>query len=178
MKLENACLLIIDVQVGLFSIDGSPIYNADELLQTIKEMLDRAREAGFPIIFIQHESTPGGILDRTMPGWAIQPEIAPIKGEKIVHKKTPSAFVRTNLQALLDDLQITTLVIAGVQSELCVDSTTRHASFLGYKVILVQDAHSTFDSEVLPAPDIIAQENLVLGGDFATLASACEIEFA
>lgn len=178
MKLENACLLIIDVQEGMFSIDSNPVYNADELLQTIKNILDRAREVGFPIIFVQHESAPGGLLDRANASWAIMPEVSPNEAEPIVYKKTPSAFVGTNLQAMLEDRQISTLAITGLQSELCVDSTVRHATFLGFNVILVQDAHSTFDNKVLPAQDIIAHENYVLGEHFASLVSASELEFA
>jgi nicotinamidase-related amidase len=177
MKLENACLLIIDIQVGMFSMPELPLYNADGLIQIIKGLLERAREAGFPVIYVQHESVSGGLLDPATQRWAIHPDIEPIEGEPVVHKKTPSAFVGTELEALLNDRGITTLVIAGAQSELCVDSTVRHATFLGFKVILVQDAHSTFDSEVLPAPGIIAHENRVLGEDFATLASADELEF-
>src|SRR5271157_5522181 len=95
MKLENACLLIIDVQEGMFSIDSNPVYNADELLQTIKNILDRAREVGFPIIFVQHESAPGGLLDRANASWAIMTEVSPNEAEPIVYKKTPSAFVGT-----------------------------------------------------------------------------------
>jgi nicotinamidase-related amidase len=178
MKLENACLLIIDVQAGMFSTPGLHMYDSDVLLGNIESLLSRAREAGFPIIYVQHESVPGGLLDPATPRWPFMSTIAPTEDEPVIHKKTPSAFVGTNLQQVLEERHLSTIVIAGVQSELCVDSTVRHATFLGYKVILVQDAHSTFDSTVLPASDIIAHENRILGDEFATLASTNDLEFA
>ena len=69
------------------------------------------------------------------------------------------------------------LIIAGIQTEFCVDTTTRRAYSLGYQVTLVQDAHSTWDTENITAAQIIAHHNLTLGGWFAKLCPAAEVAF-
>lgn len=174
---ENPLLLIIDTQLGFFTKPKEKLHAAEETLQKIKSLLNKARTAKIPIIFIQHDGQKGGSLDPSGPGWKIHPAIAPRAGEKIIQKKTPSVFVGTSLDADLKQGSIKTLIIAGLQSDYCVDSTVRHASFLGYKVVLVKDAHSTFDSEILQAPQIIAHHNQILGEDFAELKSEVEINF-
>ena len=68
------------------------------------------------------------------------------------------------------------LIITGMQTEYCVDTTCRRAYSLGYRVTLVKDAHSTWGTDLLTAPQIIAHHNEVLGGWFAKLKEADEIE--
>ncbi len=65
---------------------------------------------------------------------------------------------------VLQGMSIENLIIMGMQSEFCVDTTCRRAFSLGYNSILVSDAHSTFDNDVLPAEKIIQNENRILGG--------------
>ena len=85
-------------------------------------------------------------------------------------------FLGTGLDARLRALGIGRLVIAGMQTEFCVDTTTRAAFAHGYKVVLASDAHSTFDSPALKAADIVAHHNTVLRS-FATIAPSAEIRF-
>ncbi|OLS14333.1 MAG: isochorismatase hydrolase [Promethearchaeota archaeon CR_4] len=174
---QNPLLLIIDTQLGFFTKPKETLYVAEETLKKIKSLLTKARSAKIPVIFIQHDGLKGGSLDPAGPGWVIHPLIMPISGEQIIRKKTPSAFVGTSLDADLKKKSIKTLVIVGLQTEFCVDSTVRHASYLDYKVILAKDAHSTFDSSILKAPQIIAHHNMILGDDFAELKNESEIEF-
>jgi nicotinamidase-related amidase len=72
---------------------------------------------------------------------------------------------------------IKNLVIVGVQTEFCVDTTCRTAFSLGYKNILVSDGHSTFDSPILTAAQIIEHHNGIIGGLFAELKKTEEVEF-
>ncbi len=173
---HNPLVLIIDVQVGFFSNPRGSIFAPEALLEQIKTLLKKARAAKIPILFVQHDGRKGSFLETGTSGWNLHPSIAP-NSEKIIRKKTPSAFVGTDLDAELKRMSINTLIIAGIQSDLCVDSTVRHATFLGYKVILVKDAHSTFDSASLKAPQIIAHHNEVLGENFAKLKHVSEINF-
>jgi nicotinamidase-related amidase len=92
-------------------------------------------------------------------------------------KRHPDSFQETELQRELKERDIEHLVIAGIQTEYCVDTTCRRAYSLGYDVVLVQDGHSTWDSEHLDASQIIAHHNNVLGGWFARLQPAREIKF-
>ncbi|MGQ0438103.1 isochorismatase family protein, partial [Bacillus sp. B-TM1] len=70
---------------------------------------------------------------------------------------------KTNLKEVLQDKGIDHVIISGMQTQYCVDTTTRRACSEGYKVTLVSDAHSTFDTEVLRAEDIVKHHNVVFG---------------
>jgi nicotinamidase-related amidase len=98
-------------------------------------------------------------------------------GDVVVQKQTPDAFHETNLHRELESKGIKKLVIAGLQTEYCIDTTCRRAFSLGYDVILVKDAHSTWDSPRFTAKQIIEHHNHVLGGLFVTLKNEREIEF-
>ncbi|MFQ5836450.1 MAG: isochorismatase family protein [Candidatus Bathyarchaeia archaeon] len=110
-------------------------------------------------------------------GEIVHPSIAPAEGDVMVQKQTPDAFHETNLHSELESKGIKKLVIAGLQTEYCIDTTCRRAFSLGYVVTLVKDAHSTWDSSHFTAQQIIEHHNSVLGGWFATLKNEREIEF-
>jgi nicotinamidase-related amidase len=95
----------------------------------------------------------------------------------VIIKNHPDAFQDTKLQKELESRDINKLVIAGLQTEYCIDTTCRRAYSLGYEVILVQDGHSTYDTEYLDAEKIITHHNQVLSNWFATLTSANEVQF-
>lgn len=94
-----------------------------------------------------------------------------------MEKPTWDAFHRTELQEELQKLGITNLVICGMQSEFCLDTTIRRAYSMGYKSVLVQDAHSTFDNGVLNSSEIVKHHNAVIGGRFAQLRAESEVQF-
>lgn len=158
---SNTALLVIDVQVGL--VEGSePAYRGDELLSNINRLLSGARSAGVPVIYIQHDGGIGGQLEPGTAGWAIHPAIAPGAGDLVIRKRASDSFYETALQRELATRDIKRLVIAGMRTEMCVDTTSRRAISLGYDVTLASDAHATVDSEVLPAAQIIAHHNYTL----------------
>jgi nicotinamidase-related amidase len=170
----DTVLLIIDVQLGLFE-DKYQLYNTEPLLNTLSTLISQARQSGTPLIYIQHT---GSGLEPGMPGWQIHPDIAPAEGELVVHKTHPDSFWDTTLQEELHKLGVKNLVIAGLQTEYCVDTTCRRANSLGYSVTLVADGHSTFDNRHLKAPQIIAHHNETLNGSFLTVRPADSIRFA
>ena len=95
----------------------------------------------------------------------------------MVQKRHPDAFQETTLRELLELRGIRRLVLTGMQTEYCVDTTCRRAYSLGYDVTLVSDAHTTWDTEHLTASQIIAHHNDTLGGWFAKLKAASDIAF-
>ncbi len=163
------------MQVGNFS-ESNPIYNGNELLAKVKSLIAKGRAAQIPIVYVQNNGGSGDPDEYGTPGWKIHPSITPVEGDVIVQKQTPDAFHRTNLHLELESRRIKKLVIAGLQTEYCVDTTCRRAFSLGYQVILVKDAHSTWDSPLFTAQQIINHHNHVLGGYFATLKNEREIE--
>ena len=173
---NNTALLIIDVQLGMFD-ESDPVFQGDKLLSTIGELIGRAREAGVPVVYVQHDGTEGHPLEPDSPGWPIHPGIAPVEGELVIHKQDPDSFQETALQDELQKREIGHLVIAGIQTEYCVDTTCRRAYSLGYDVTLVQDGHSTWNAGGLTASQIIAHHNNTLGGWFAALQPAQAVVF-
>lgn len=173
---NKTALFIIDVQLGMFA-ENYPVYKGHELIKTLRTLNSRARAAEIPVVFIQHN---GGAKDDPIhpenPGWAIHPSIQPESTDIIIQKNHPDSFQETHLQQELERLRITDLVLAGIQTEFCVDTTCRRSYSFGYNVTLVQDGHKTWDTEQLSAPQIIDHHNQNLGGWFATLKSADEIE--
>ncbi len=173
---SNTALLIIDVQMGMFE-ESDPVYRGDELLATIGDLLSRARSSALPVIYVQHSGGDGHPLEASSSGWPIHPAIAPDKGELVIHKHHPDSFQETDLQQQLEKRGLKHLIVAGIQTEYCVDTTCRRAYSLGYDVTLLQDAHSTWDTEELRASQIITHHNKVLGGWFVTLKTARIIKF-
>lgn len=171
----NTALLIIDVQMTMFT-ENPPVYQGEILLVKLKELIAKAHTAGIPVIYVQHSSGQNGDLAEGSPGWQINPAIAPLPGELVVHKLHPDSFQDTPLQSELDKMGIKNLIIAGIQTEFCVDTTCRRAYSLGYDVTLVKDAHSTWDTEALNAAQIIDHHNQNLAGWFVKLKSAEEID--
>ncbi len=173
---NDPALLVIDVQAGNFE-ESASVHGSSDLLAKISRLIARARTAGVPVVYVQHCGPEGAIDRHGTPGWEIHPAVAPIEGDTVVQKSHPDAFQDTNLQRELESRGVKKLIITGMQTEYCVDTTCRRAYSLGYDVTLVKDAHSTWDTDHLTAPQIIAHHNDVLGGWFAELKEASEIEF-
>jgi nicotinamidase-related amidase len=169
-------LLIIDVQQGMFMFER-PLWRADDLLRRIGGLLRGARQANVHVVHVQHDGGPGHLLAKGSVGWPHRAEVVPIEGEIVIEKHHSSAFHDTDLHEQLQRIGIHHLMIAGIQTEYCVESACRAAAALGYQVTLLSDAHSTFDSHVLTAEQIVAHHNCTLNGDFVTLSRADEVEF-
>lgn len=156
----STALVVIDVQVGLME----EAYRRDETLRTINRLLERARESGTPVIYVQHDGPKGHGLEAGTPDWHIHPTIAPRADEPVVNKTASDSFHQTRLQAELEARGIKHLVIMGGQTDYCVNATACRALYVGYDVTLVSDAHTTYDNGTLTAPQIIAYFNEALNG--------------
>jgi nicotinamidase-related amidase len=175
----NTALLVIDVQVGIIDY---PAYNTDQVLANINELITRARAAKIPVIYVRHDGGKGDPLELNTPGWQIHQHISPIDGDAIVDKKSCSSFYETPLQTRLHEAGISQLIVTGCQTEFCIDTACRHATTLGFDVILAGDAHTTIDNDLLKAAQIIAHHNYALNGfnsgkNTVTVKPASEIVF-
>ncbi|MFQ6126852.1 MAG: cysteine hydrolase family protein [Candidatus Heimdallarchaeota archaeon] len=174
--MSATALVIIDMQVGNFS-ESDPIWKGTELLLKIKNLINKARSAHIPIVFVQNMGGTGDPDEYGTPGWAIHPSLAPIEGDIVVQKQTPDSFHATTLHRQLGSKGIKKLIIGGLQTEYCIDTTCRRAVSLGYDVILVEDAHSTWNSPHFTAQQIIEHHNHVLGSWFTTMKKESDIAF-
>jgi len=171
----KTALLVIDVQAGMFD-PSDPVHEGEALLGVISGLIEKARAAGAPVIYIQHDAGPGKPLAHGAPGWEIHPAIAPGPDDVVVGKRTPDSFHETSLQQELQADGVSKLILCGIQTDYCVDTTCRRAFSQGYDVTLVSDGHSTWGSKHLTADQIRAHHNRVLRA-FADVRPASEVAF-
>jgi nicotinamidase-related amidase len=170
-------LVIIDVQKGMFGgTDGGTPHEAEAVVGRIADLIARARDAGAPVLYVQHDGGPSHPFHPGKPGYPFHEKLSPRPGDDVTVKNHSSAFHGTDFDSKLKSAGVDHLIVTGMQSEFCVDSAIRGAVERGYKVTLVSDAHSTFDSRVAKAKDIIAIQNDTMNG-FAWLRRAEEISF-
>jgi nicotinamidase-related amidase len=156
----KSALLIIDVQQGLCEGEGQA-FDSPGVIARINTVAHRVRQAGLPVIFIQHESGPG-YLEHGTRAWQLAAGLQTEPGDHFVRKTTPDSFLHTDLHERLQGEGVTDLIICGMHTEFCVDTTTRRALALGYPVVLVEDGHTSAGNAVLTAPQVIAHHNATL----------------
>ena len=175
MSPETA-LLIVDTQVNMFDEEMS-VFQGDRILTTINAVAVLARAQGALVIYLRNDGGAGEPDERGTPGWEIHPSIAPHSNDVVIDKKSPDGFLGTELEKELEQRGVKKLVIAGMQTEYCIDVTSRRASQLGYEVIVVEDGHTTFDFEEMTATEAIAKYNTELA-HILTVAKVADIEFS
>ena len=153
-------LLIIDVQQGLCEGEGAA-WDCANVIARINRVAAHARASGVPVVFIQHEGQ-GGYLAHGSRAWHLTDGLLDEPGDLRVRKTTPDSFLRTDLQAVLAARGVTELIVCGMHSEFCVDTTTRRALALGYPVTLVADGHTSAGNAVLSPQQVIAHHNTTL----------------
>ncbi len=174
--MKKSALLIIDMQVGAAQMKNPAFYRMDELIRRLKGVIDKAREKGIPLFYAQHHN-PNGFPAYGSNEWQLIPEIGPQKGDMVIHKSTPDVFLNTTLHEQLQSAKIEQLVIGGIQTADCVDTTCRRAYSLGYEVILLKDGHTTFDTPTLKAEQVIAHHNQIIQNWFGKLIESEKVEF-
>ena len=156
----TTALLVIDVQRGL--CEGTHrMFESERVIDRINQVSAQARASGIVVVFIQHESTSGS-LEFDSDDWQLARGLHAEPTDLHVRKTTCDSFHGTGLHELLEERGITDLVVCGMQTEFCVDTTIRRALALGYPVVLVADAHTTEDNAHLSADQIIAHHNHTL----------------
>lgn len=180
----NSALLVIDVQQGF---DDSAFWgprNNPAAEGNIAELMDAWQETGRPVVLVQHASrTPGSVLAPDRPGYAFKDFVAERAGRAALHvtKSVNSSFYGTpDLAAWLTARGVGQLVLAGIQTNMCVETTARMAGNLGYEVLVPLDATHTFDLAAGPGPDAprLTADQLATatavnlqGGDFARIVT-------
>jgi nicotinamidase-related amidase len=150
-------LVVIDVQVAVVE----QVHDRDGVVARIGTLVDRARAAGVPVVWVQHSDDE---LERGTPGWQIAPALAPAADEPVVHKSFGDSFEATTLGEVLASRSVGRILVAGAQTDFCVRSTLHGAVARGYDALLLADAHTTNDAEwdgvAVPAASVIAHTNM------------------
>jgi len=168
----NDALVVIDVQEGFFSDPNYPVYNENHLINNINKLIDFFRKQDKPIIFVRHIDED---LIRGTTSWDVYSEIHTKPVDIYVDKTTPDSFFKTDLLNVLSTKSINSMVIAGLQTEYCIDATCKSAFGKNIQTVLASDAHSTYDNSFMKAGKIIDYHNKIIGRWFAKLKTTEEI---
>jgi nicotinamidase-related amidase len=156
----HTAVLVIDVQQGLCE-GPDAAHDCPGTIERINVVAHRARVAGVPVFFVQHESS-AGYLEHGSPEWQLATGLQVQADDRRIRKTTPDSFLRTGLHEALQALGVKDLVVCGMHTEFCVDTTTRKALALGYPVVLVADAHTSAGNTAISAQQVIAHHNATL----------------
>lgn len=182
-KMENTALLIIDVQNDYFPGGKMTLEGTEKASRNIQQILAHFRKNNLPLVHIKHISTNEGatfFLPKTS-GAEIHPSVSPSGDEKVIVKHFPNSFRETELLEYLQSKNIKNLVITGMMTDVCVESTTRAAFDLGFNNTIIGDATATRDRElhgnVVKAADV--QKSFLagisaLGNLYAAIADTSE----
>ncbi len=167
----SAALLVIDVQKELFE-KSTPVYQADDLLERINALVQRAHAQGAAVFYIQHATK--SYLVEGSEGWQLHPALSPLPGDGRIVKRHGSAFQETPLTEELAARGVRKVVLTGLVTHGCVKATCLGALDLGYQVVLVRDGHSSYSKN---AAKLIEQWNAKLAEAGAELRAAEEVRF-
>ncbi len=181
MRLNAAASALLVVDMQRFFLDAaSPTFTCGGLaiLPAVKRLIDAFRRANRPVIFTQHVHHPGD-LDSGIMGWwwegkclegspesEVHPDLAPKPGEKVVLNHRYSAFYNTDLETVLRCLRVEDLVVTGIMTNLCCESTARDAYYRDYRVFFLADATGSISEEM----HVGSLLNLAFGFAFVTTA--------
>ncbi len=155
---QNTSLVIIDVQKG-FDEHKWGTRNNFFAEENIAKLLKAWRKAKRPIFHIKHDSTElDSPLNPNLPGNEIKDIVKPKANETLIIKNVNSAFIGTDLEKILREKGIKTLVIVGLTTDHCVSTTVRMAGNLGFTVYVVSDATATFDRKGFNGKHYSAEE--------------------
>jgi len=173
----SAALLIIDMQIGLFLGQEKP-HDGERMLANIQRLIALARRRQVPIFAVRHTGPAGSPIAAGSAFWQVLPALElDAANATLFDKSRPNAFHGTELARQLNAANIEDLYIAGMKTQFCIDSTCRAAAELGFKPLLVADAHTCMDTPALPARAIIEHHNATLGAAFVRLINTADIAF-
>jgi nicotinamidase-related amidase len=187
-------LIVIDVQE---SFRQQPMWAASSspgIAGQVSQLVTAAREGGDLVVWVLHAEPGSGTAFDPASGYVrLMDGLEPRPGEPVITKTSHNAFTTTNLQQQLTTRAIGDLVICGIRTEQCCETTARVAADLGFSVTFVTDATATYpighrdapagrtvaeiwaDPRTLQVADIIARTEYVLAGRFAIIATVAEL---
>jgi nicotinamidase-related amidase len=167
-------LMLIDVQRNMLDGEGA-IEGAVSFRQALSDLIARARRAGVPIVHVKNDGRPGDPDEPHTNGWELV--FPPLSGEPLVRKDVADTFESNPALAdVLHAMGVSTLVVAGLQSEHCILGTARGALARGFEVVLPRDGHATYD-DAEPAADISRHVTEQLAAEGAAIVDLADVNF-
>lgn len=189
----NRALLVIDAQESFRARKSWDLINHPNIAERCNRLVAAARKAGDLVIWVLHtEPGSGGVFDPASGNVRLLEPLQPADGEPVITKTSHNAFTTTNLQQILTSHGVGEIVISGIRTEQCCETTARVGSDLGYRVTFVVDATATqplaapglsldrdFDQVIndprtLPAEAVVERTVYALADRFATITTLDE----
>ena len=174
--IERSALLVVDIQDSFKATSRWELRNNPRFEENVDRLIQAWRGASLPVIFVLHTDPDPG-FETTSPFFKLMDFLKPEPGEPVIVKNTRNAFTSTNLQEMLREKGVERLVVTGISTEQCCETTTRVAADLGFDVDFVTEATRTFPitdeatGEVLSTDEIVRRTEMVLRGRFARIAT-------
>ena len=174
-------LLIIDIQRDYFPGGAYPLVEPEAAAATAQRVLEAFRAGGEPVFHLRHvwDAPDAEFMRPGTEGVEIHPLVAPAGGEPVIEKAEPNGFVETALEEELRSRGIDELVVAGMMSSMCVDSTVRAAVDLGFTATVVHDGCAApdllFGHREVGGETVHAAFMAALADGYATVVSADEL---
>ncbi|HDM8225910.1 TPA: cysteine hydrolase [Vibrio campbellii] len=182
--MSKTALLLIDFQNDYYpSYSGAkwPLSGTEEAAENAAQLLEAFRQKGLPVVHVRHEfpTEEAPFFLPNSEGAQIHSSVAPIEGEAVVLKHQINSFRDTDLQAILDDADVTRLVIVGAMSHMCIDAVSRAAVDLGYECHVAHDGCATLDLEFdgvkVPAKQVHAAFMAALSFGYCNVDSSVKL---
>ncbi|MCW2915851.1 MAG: cysteine hydrolase [Actinomycetia bacterium] len=190
----SRAFLVIDVQESFRRRPSWRTISNPGIVDQVNRLVDTARSGGDLVVWVLHAEPGSGTVFDPATGYVrLIDGLVPRGGEPTITKTSHNAFTTTNLQQLLTARGIREVVISGIRTEQCCETTARVASDLGFDVTFVTDATATnpiehrdapagrtveeilADPRTLPADEVIARTEYALAGRFATICTVAEL---
>ncbi len=145
MSQDKSALILIDIQNDYFKDGKLPLHQPEAAALKAATILNWFRNQGDTVIHVQHENTDPSkpFLLAGSVGQLIHESVIPKDGEVVITKGYPNAFWETELEAVLNQCDVTSIVIVGMMTHMCVSTTTRAAMERGFVVNVIADACAT-----------------------------------
>lgn len=148
----KTALLVIDVQQAL--IDDQPA-RKDEFMLNLTLLITAAHKNDTEVIYVRHDGGVEDTLAFGSAGWQLERSLTPLENERLFDKRFSSAFRQTGLREYLDAQEITQLVICGMQTEHCIDTSVKVAFEYGFDVIIPSGGTTTYSNPFLSGDKLI-----------------------
>ena len=166
---KNTALILIDIQEFYFPDGMLPLNNPEVASEKAGRMLQFFRQQNLPVIHIKHNASSGAEIHKS---------VAPLSKEKVFTKNEANSFNGTGLHEWLQEQGIQKLVLAGMQTHMCLEATTRAAYDLGYDCTVIEDASTTrdlkYEDVIVKAKEVHASTLSTLKGTYARILTADE----
>ncbi len=139
-------LMIIDAQK---LITNDKLYNFNKFVSNVKELISKARENNIEVIYVRHDDGEGNELTKGTDGFEIYEEFEPLENEKIFDKNFNSAFNGTGLLEYLKNKNEKEIIIAGLQTDYCIDATIKCGFEHGFNIIVPEYSNTTISNEFM-----------------------------